>query len=281
MLSVAPLLRNLASYALSLLPTYAVAATATALFLYLEFAVPPPLSTRFDPADRAIARSYTSRETVSAGQCVLLAAAVPAAAITWWCVVARDALRRRRPAPRPRVACPEWLPAAAHLYHVTCVALVAALALTGVATNALKLALANRRPDFLARCQLPARADWPADAADARGRVAAALCGAALGGADDHAVLLEGLKSTPSGHASLAAAGLGFLWWWQTQCVAVPRARHAWCLGVVALVMVSRVADHRHHWYDVVLGAALGAGVAAGVWARTMSRAAAPGVLPA
>lgn len=102
MLSVAPLLRNLASYALSLLPTYAVAATATALFLYLEFGVPPPLSTRFDPADRAIARSYTSRETVSAGQCVLLAAAVPAAAITWY----RCAAPRRGRASRARNGCP-------------------------------------------------------------------------------------------------------------------------------------------------------------------------------
>jgi membrane-associated phospholipid phosphatase len=65
-----------------------------------------------------------------------------------------------------------------------------------------------------------------------------------------------GDHSFPSGHATLAFSGAGYL-----------RVRYGWKVGLpfeilAATVGFARVQSHDHHWYDVVAGAAIGEGAA-------------------
>ena len=79
----------------------------------------------------------------------------------------------------------------------------------------------------------------------------------------------EGRKSFPSGHTSLATAGLGYLAFFLLANVRPTANGGAW-RTVVALspfflaawIGISRVRDYWHHWSDVATGAVLGATIA-------------------
>jgi|CXWL01.1.fsa_nt_gi membrane-associated phospholipid phosphatase len=59
-------------------------------------------------------------------------------------------------------------------------------------------------------------------------------------------------KSFPSGHTSTAFAAASSLFNRQGQSVGIP------ALAVATFVGVARVQADKHHWYDVVVGAAIG-----------------------
>lgn len=167
-----------------------------------------------------------------------------------------------------------WIPAAVivvfglalsvpkHKLQTTFISLVGlgvSVTLTGLVTDILKNAFGRHRPDFLARCQ-PA-----ADTAENVLVFAKDVCTAA-----NRDRLLDGFRTTPSGHSSISFAGLFYLtlWLWG-QLVALQPQVGGWRLIFAAipsvgaaLIALSRTEDYRHHFVDVFVGLVLGAGVA-------------------
>ena len=70
-------------------------------------------------------------------------------------------------------------------------------------------------------------------------------------------------KSFPSGHAAIAfAAARSIDKEFRKDCVWIPIAGYA----AATAVGIERIASKRHHWYDVVAGAAVGYGAAELTW---------------
>lgn len=141
--------------------------------------------------------------------------------------------------------------------HHSAVMSLAAVVVAGLLTNIVKLGVGRPRPDFLARC-------WPGGAApawDAQGRP---VC------AREAIDVEEGLKSFPSGHSSIAAAGGVFLTLWLLGHLGAfrggcgPLAAVASISPAVAALWVglTRIQDYWHHWEDVSAGLVLGSVVA-------------------
>ena len=148
---------------------------------------------------------------------------------------------------------------------------------TGIATDLVKLAVGRPRPCFLARCfphgvpaEVPLEDGFPAcEDPGASG-------------------VKDGYKSFPSGHASLAFAGLGFLSLYLVHSLRLRRgAGKPWrrlaatlpWLGAL-MVGVSRVHDYRHNPSDVLAGAALGTFTAVTVARQTFVAAPPPRARP-
>lgn len=132
-----------------------------------------------------------------------------------------------------------------------------ALIVNAVATESLKLAVGRPRPDFFYRC-------FPDGVVTSDRRCTG-----------DELDVTDGRKSFPSGHSSFAFCSLGFLFLWLRWRLRMHRysprvAYPAYALPFVmaSVISASRICDHRHHWQDVVAGAALGLSIAYLSYAR-------------
>ncbi|XP_037075825.1 phospholipid phosphatase 5-like [Pollicipes pollicipes] len=118
----------------------------------------------------------------------------------------------------------------------------------GLAVNTLKSKVGRLRPDFLARCH-PAGRPW---------------FGTGCSGDARH--VAEGRLSFPSGHASFCSCLAAFvcLYWSGKARLFRDESRRRWRPvlaappAAAALVAVSRVWDHHHHWEDVAVGYGIG-----------------------
>ncbi|RVE41309.1 hypothetical protein evm_014040 [Chilo suppressalis] len=79
-------------------------------------------------------------------------------------------------------------------------------------------------------------------------------------------LVIDSTRSFPSAHASLAIyCGLFLAWylqrrafsWHNRSVLAVPLAQTL-CVTYAAVCALTRLTDHRHHWWDVLVGGAMG-----------------------
>lgn len=237
---------------------YLVILLSGLLGAYAEFVlVPRTGSLRFQREDSSIDKSYVEDELVSASECLAMSAVFAILVVTGYCTAGKRYLNKIRPASWTGGR-PDGISKELHLLHLSTICQMLALSVTVALTCALKLLIGNTRPDFLARCNLK---DSVAASQGVLPFYTIENCRQ-----EDLAILYEGLKSTPSGHSSLVSCGLGFLYLWQCRFVKGPKRKHAWCPILGTLVMISRIVDHKHHWYDLVLGASLGYTVLLFAW---------------
>ncbi|KAK4751003.1 hypothetical protein SAY87_004485 [Trapa incisa] len=138
-------------------------------------------------------------------------------------------------------------------FHHAVLGLLYSICLTGVLTDAIKVAVGRPRPNFFYRCFPDGNAVFDNITHDV-------VCHG------DKKVVREGYKSFPSGHTSWSFAGMVFLSWYMSGKVrAFDQGGHVAKLCIIilpilvaALVGVSRVDDYWHHWQDVFTGAIIG-----------------------
>ncbi|KAI5969948.1 hypothetical protein CANMA_000988 [Candida margitis] len=143
-----------------------------------------------------------------------------------------------------------------HLAQVSLLGLLFSVSSVSVFTDILKCWIGNPRPDFLARC-------GPSLETPLNTLVGIDVCTAPLG--IKH--LFDGLRSTPSGHSSMAFAGLFYVTLWCfSQFRILSRVKYRAGLVIVAsmptlaavYIALSRTQDYRHHFFDIAFGSLLG-----------------------
>lgn len=228
-----------------LLPDWAVAAVLTACFCLIAERARPFLR-QFQLNDLTIQHLFVAQETVSGLMLLVLSATIPLLVIA--IVVVRKYLLNR------------WH--AHHMLNVSLLGLALCISVTGVLTNVLKAWVGKLRPDFLARC-------GPGPQISLDKFVDISVCTAPLG----KDLLQDGMRSTPSGHSSVAFTAFGYLciWlygqWRLCALSSVEKPLYMYIVAAVPLMLaiyiaLSRVQDYKHTFLDVTLGSVLGCTVA-------------------
>ncbi|CUM68385.1 uncharacterized protein PRCAT00006108001 [Priceomyces carsonii] len=204
-----------------------------------------PFYRQFSLNDLTISHPFAYQERVSGVKCILIAVFVPIA-----CFLSVIAYKHKSFAFQTKQV---------SLFQVSVLGLLLSLSIDGVVTDALKNWIGRPRPDFLARCG--PRSDSPLDQL-----VDVSVCTAPLG----KALLLDGMRSTPSGHASISFSLLMFLTLWlfgqfkafKSQQPVLKACLCALPLLLASYIALSRVQDYRHHFVDITLGTIIGSSCA-------------------
>lgn len=206
-----------------------------------------PFQRQFYINDLTISHPFAEHERVTTHELFIYAGAVPFVTILVVSLVITEPVHK--------------------LYHtyVSLVGLLLSLLLTSVFTDIMKNYIGRLRPDFLARC-------IPKD--DTLKNVlvyAADVCTT-----DNIDRLMDGFRTTPSGHSSLSFAGLLYTsLYFAGQLVAADPLVGAWrtVLAAVpaigaAIIALTRTQDYRHHFVDVFIGSVIGCLIASWSYLR-------------
>ncbi|SCV05567.1 LANO_0H10330g1_1 [Lachancea nothofagi CBS 11611] len=142
-----------------------------------------------------------------------------------------------------------------YLMYISLLGLFLSWTSTNLLTDFLKNWIGRPRPDFLARCE--PREGTPLNVLVTASEVCMT---------ENIGRLMDGFRSTPSGHSSESFSGLGYLYLWLTgQLLAESPSVGQWrkTLAFLPLVgattiAISRTEDYRHHFVDVILGSVIG-----------------------
>ncbi|CCG21130.1 hypothetical protein CORT_0A07450 [Candida orthopsilosis Co 90-125] len=198
-----------------------------------------PFQRLFHINDLSISHPYASTQRVGRFQLYLYSTYIPCVIIIFLSISRGSSVHSRL-----------------RLSQVSLLGLLFSVSAVSVLTDILKCWIGNPRPDFIARCG-PAL-ETPVDTL-----VGLSVCTSPLG--NKH--LYDGLRSTPSGHSSMAFAGLLFLSLWIfNQYGILARVKYragliiVSCLPVLvaSYIAISRTQDYRHHFFDVIFGSSLG-----------------------
>lgn len=233
---------------------------ATYVFVIAQHTV--PFARQFSLDDLSISHPFADMERVTAYECVLLITILPASVIFIVKLVLGNG------------DCVRWSPRFIRETQVTVLGLAMTLVITGTIVDTLKNWIGRPRPDFLARC-------GPMEGTPIHKLVGIDVCTAPLG----MPLLLDGMRSAPSGHSALSFACLGYLSLWMAGQFKLfePRSsndhsglhRHFICalpLVLATYVAFSRTQDYRHHFTDVFSGAGIGIAVALMIYHRYFPR---------
>lgn len=219
-----------------------VVAIALILYFFLVAEHARPFERQFLITDLTISHTFATKERVTGIECILISSLGPLAVIMIVSIIRARKLRLSRE---------EFI----HNLQIAVLGLFISLSIDGVVTDVLKNWVANLRPDFLARC-------GPRSGTKTNVLVGLDVCTAPLG----QAVLIDGLRSTPSGHSSISFAGLLYLSYWLSGQFKLPQTRQpVWkplvCglpLFLATYIALSRTQDYRHHFADIIFGSTLG-----------------------
>lgn len=218
------------------LPDWAVVVVLLVVFFEVT-EVARPFSRQFSLADTTIGHPFAVAERVTDNELYVLSALLPTAVIVVVAAARATTMLDRL-----------------HLIQVSSLGLWFSVTITSVLTDVLKCWIGNPRPDFLARC-------GPRKGTPVGPLVGVDVCTAPLG----EMYLLDGMKSTPLGHSSMAFAGLGYLTLWLVGQWLLAKRTRLWELLVLgsplilaSYIALSRTQDYRHHFFDIVLGGSIG-----------------------
>ncbi|CCE62139.1 hypothetical protein TPHA_0B04700 [Tetrapisispora phaffii CBS 4417] len=259
-------LQQVTSYLSVFILQYLYVLIGFVFFFYSEYGlVPRTTDMKFNIKNGSIAKAHVADEVVSGVECLSIAFLLPTVVIIVHCLVGRISKKRLsvseagdKKGNSYMLSRLSFIPPQLHVLQLSLLCLGLILTVNGTITNILKLSIGNARPDFLDRCQ----PDIPAEMKDQEW-FTLDICKQA-----NHDFLYEGLKSTPSGHSSFISCSMAYLFWWQTYFLSTSKSKHFWCLLLAAVVIVSRLTDHRHHWYDLLFGTVVG--LASFFFARTL-----------
>lgn len=226
---------------------------AGAIFVYFLLVAEHsrPFNRQFKLSDPTIQHPFATVERVSGPMCLVLAAAVPLVVMS---LVTFIKHRNQKD----------------HAWHVLQVSLLGVyltVSVDGVITDVLKNWVGRPRPDFLARCG--PKSSTPLDVF-----VDVSVCTEPLGAT----VLVDGMRSTPSGHSSISFSAFLFLSMWlygQLQLLHNITTQPIYLylfagspLLLSTYVALSRVQDYRHHFVDIILGGILGCTIAVVIYRK-------------
>ncbi|KAK6456881.1 phosphatidic acid phosphatase type 2/haloperoxidase [Scheffersomyces xylosifermentans] len=217
--------------------------------------VAQPFIRQFSISDPSISHPFATQERVTDNQLYVLSLFVPSITIILLSLVKKADKSNNSLANTTNNSFIERV----HLIQVSNVGLWFGVCFAAVITDVLKCWIGNPRPDFLARC-------GPLKGTPENRLVGIEVCTAPLG----TMYLLDGMKSTPSGHSSMAFAGLLYLTLWIIGQFKLLHGRKmvgyiiASCTPLVlaSYIALSRTQDYRHHFFDVCFGSLLGIGIA-------------------
>ncbi|KAI5961281.1 hypothetical protein KGF57_001783 [Candida theae] len=211
-----------------------------------------PFQRQFSITDLSIAHPFATEERVSGIACILLASILPLA-IMFSVTILKTYTNKTSSKYDPL-----------HIFQISLLGLALSIFLDGVVTDILKNWIARPRPDFLARCGVKID-NQPGELLDV------SVCSAPLG----VPLLLDGMRSTPSGHSSISFAAFLYLSLWLSGqfklFTSTPQHMYKYILVFLPLLLAtyvasSRVQDYRHHFMDVILGSVLGSTIASSVY---------------
>lgn len=233
-------------------------ALALGLFVYFFLVAEhaKPFNRQFSLSDPTIQHPFADNERVSGIECLLLASVIPLTIIG----VCSSYLKAKHQKSQAEHF---------HLLQITILGLLLALSIDGVITDIFKNWIARPRPDFLARC-------GPKKGTPLNTLVGIEVCTAPLG----ERLLIDGMRSTPSGHASISFSGLLYVTLWlcgQFKVVQVKAPVYKLLLCILPVlcafyISLSRTQDYRHHFSDIVLGGSLGSVIAVGIYHKFFPR---------
>lgn len=208
-----------------------------------------PFQRQFKLSDPTLQHPFAVTERVSGPRCLLIVSIVPPF------IMAVVTLLKHRQRPDHGF----------HLWAVSVLGVFVAVTVAGTVIDILKVWIGRPRPDFLARCS--ATVGTPVDE-----YVTSAVCTAPFGAK----VLIDGMKSTPSGHLALSFAAFGYLTAWLTAQFGLARAECPvhWYFAAglplifAAYIALSRTQDYRHHFVDIIVGGFIGSVIAKGAYRK-------------